>query len=158
MNDNFNDRLLDASLQEYSRVAPREDFAAQVLAQRVAPRPNWFAWLAVPAAAAALACSVLMMRPVPAAPAPLRLVAQPPVGQAFLPAALPRKIKGGRQECLPHCGFHTLTAVELASLTLPPEILAKPEEKLVTDIVISPLTVTPLEIPNIPDPEGVKQQ
>ncbi len=157
MNDNFTDRLLDASLKEYSRVSPPEDFAARVLAKRAARRLPLI-WLWIPAAAAALACGILMMRPVPLAPAPLRLTAPPLVGQVSLPAVVRRSSKSGGQGCLPHCEapFHTLTGVELASMTLPAELFAKQEE--ISEIVIPELTVAPLEIPTIPEPEGVKQQ
>jgi len=76
-----------------------------------------------------------------------------------LPAAVPPKIKSGRPAGLPHFQppFHTLTGVELASMTLPPELFAKQEEKPITDIVIPELTVAPLEIPTLPETEGVKQ-
>ena len=43
-------------------------------------------------------------------------------------------------------------------MTLPPELFARQEEKPITDIDIPALTVAPLEIPTIPEPEGVKQQ
>ena len=39
------------------------------------------------------------------------------------------------------------------SMTLPPELFAKQEEKPITDIDIPALTVTPLEIPTIPSPK-----
>jgi hypothetical protein len=151
MNDNFNDRLLAASLKEYSRVAPPDDFAPRVLSQRAAPRPMWLAWLAVPAAAAALACGVVIMHPVPPAP--------PLVGRASLPAAFPQKNKSTRQgRRRPHFQppFHTLTAVEMASMTLPAELFAKHEEQPITEIVIPELTVAPLEIPTLPEAEGEK--
>jgi hypothetical protein len=155
MNDNFNDRLLDASLKEYSRVSPPDDFASRVLAKPGARRPAW-RWLWIPAvAAAALACGVLMMHPAPKiAPAPA--VAFHPsttaVERTVHPYVVARHV-AMKKEPPP---FHTLTAVEMASLTLPAELLAKQEEKPITDIVIPELTVAPLEIPTLPEAEGEK--
>jgi hypothetical protein len=152
--DNFNARLLDASLKEYSRVTPPADLASRLLATKnVAPRA-WFGWLWIPAAAA-LACGIVMMRPVPPAPAPLG-VHRAPVVQLARPVLATAVKKPSRTQRKPP--FHVLTGAELASMTLPPELFATREEKPIDDIVITPLTVTPLEIPTIPDPEGVKQQ
>ena len=154
MNDNFNDRLLDASLQEYSRVSPPEEFASRVLAKAAAPRPArlaWLGWLAIPTAAAALACSVVMIRPAPSAP---------PAVVAFHACPVVRHVAVRRITARPPSSpapFHTLTGVELASMSLPAELFAKQEEKPITEIVIPELTVAPLEIPTIPEIEGVKQ-
>jgi hypothetical protein len=160
MNDNFTDRLLDASLREYSRVSPPDGFAAGVLSKDVARRPAR-GWLWVPAAAA-LACGILggILIARPMAPAP-------PAVAVFHPSAIPvvrsvepsRLVAKGKQVAVRvDAPFHTLTGVELASMTLPPELFAQREEKPIADVVISPLTIAPLEIPTIPDPEGVKQK
>jgi hypothetical protein len=154
MNDNFTDRLLNASLQEYSNVAPPEDFASRVLAKKaVAPR-TWLGWLWIPAAAA-LACGLLTMRPVPAAPPQLRAR----VGQASLPAAFPGPKKSGRRGCLPHCAppFRVLTGIELAGMALRPQLFAPEYAKPLAELAIPELTVVPLEIATIPETEGEKQ-
>jgi hypothetical protein len=158
MNDNFTNRLLDASLKGYSRVSPSEDFASRVLAKGVARRPAW-RWLWIPAvAAAALACGVLIMRPAPVARTPLVAFhpkASPIVRTVQPPPLAVKHIVVKNEPAKPP--FHTLTGVELASMTLPRELFAKQEEKPITEIVIPELTVAPLEIPTIPEAEGEKQ-
>jgi hypothetical protein len=113
----------------------------------------WLAWLTVPAtAAAALACGILMMRPMP-------MPAAPPVVSTFHACVPVRRVAVNRNAIRPQAPppFHTLTAVEMASMILPKELFAQQEEKPITDIVIPELTVAPLEIPTIPEAEGVKQ-
>ena len=155
MKDDFTSRLLDAGLKECSRVSPPEDFAARVLANRTAIRPAplaWLGWLAIPAAAA-LACAVVIVMHTNAP------VSAPACYRAEMPAAhAERVVAVKRPSRVPFKPpFHTLTAVELASMNLPPELFATREEKPVADIAIPELTVTPLEIPSIPNPEGAPQ-
>jgi hypothetical protein len=147
MNDNFTDRLLDASLQQYSRVTPTDEFASRVLAQPVAPRRTWLAWLTIPATAAALAGGILMMHPVP--------MPAPPLVATFH-ACVPVRHVAVKRDAIHPPPFHTLTAFEMARMTLPAELFATHEEKPITEIVIPELTVAPLEIPTLPEAEGEK--
>jgi hypothetical protein len=176
MNDsNFTDRLLDASLQEYSRVAPPADFASRVLSREAerrlidrrvstgwrTPTLAWPRWLWIPAAAAvAMVCGLVMMRPsLPAPPAMVVFREIPAVAKirVFAAGAVPRKYQAASIVAA-EPPFHTLTGMELASLTLSADLLPKQEEKPVADIVIDPLIIAPLSIPEaIPTSEGEKQ-
>jgi hypothetical protein len=121
----FVDKVLDAGLKEYSRVTPPANFAVR------RPRAKFaWGWLLVPAAAAV--AMVVMMRPAPLPSAPARVVAVMEV------PALP-KPKPVLASYHPHARYHTLTAVEIARLEIPAELLAPRQETPITDLVIKPL-------------------
>ena len=67
MNDDFNDRLLEESLKQYSRVSPPEGFEVR-LPVASPGLSRW--WLLVPAAAALATMLLLLPRPAPAPPSP----------------------------------------------------------------------------------------
>ncbi|GEM_PF-5373148 len=135
MNHDFTDRLLDAGLKQYSRVAPPEDFAVRMPAARPA-RYAWFGWLAVPAAATLLA--TLAMPPLPQAPVVFAIAhhapAVSPVSRAPRPKPLPYKPP-----------FHTLTPQELAAMDLSAAAQPSADAAPIVDLEIKPLVITPLE-------------
>ena len=139
---NFTDRLLDASLKEYTRVTPQN-----LRLRRPISRAWW--WLLAPVAVAVVAVLLPHQTPAP----PPRLVAHitaPEVSYAskyVTIAPVPRHEKLGTH-------FRTLSAAELAHINLPADLFVTPEEKPMTDLQMSDLSVKPLESANpIPAPK-----
>ena len=139
MNDlnNFTDRLLDASLKDYSRVSVPEGFRARPA------EPRRRTWLWIPAIAAAALAGGIVMMPMPALPS------APPAVSAKFEVPAPQKRHTGRSGDLPHLPHpRALTAAELARVTLPAEFLTPYQEKPLTDLSVPEPIVKPLESAN----------
>jgi hypothetical protein len=148
MKEDFNDRLIEESLKQYSRVLPPENFEARLAARAARPRisPMW--WALIPAAATLGA--VLMLRfPEPLPPEPGRVAIILPAPQVqTAPRARVRK-----RAVAPHPRWHVLTGAELAKLSAFPGLFEKPAEKELKDLEVPELEVKPLagsEEPGLP--------
>jgi hypothetical protein len=159
MND-FNDKLLDASLKEYSRVSPPDGFVVRQPA-RQRERMHWIKLFA-PVAAAAVVITLVsihtdrpVQRPRPvhpihtvidvqAAPLPQTLDLRP---LRKLPKAAP-----GPETPWQGSRFRILTNAEIARMDLPAELFAPRVESPITELQVPELSVKPLESDNpIPD-------
>lgn len=158
MND-FTDRLLETGLKEYSRVTPPDGLAGNIAATLAAkpPRRSRLAWAWMLAPAMACAAMVMMMRPGPLPTPPVMTFRPGPlpaltavVGAKAGPAASNQpKLVAEVIHRRPRVQYRTLTAIELARLDFPAELLAPREDTPIAD-----LTIKPLESAN--PPEGDK--
>lgn len=135
MNDDFNDRLLEESLKQYSRVSPPEDFEVRLPAERPG-LSRW--WLLVPAAAVLATTLLLLPRPAPQRPA-LQAAYLPPV-----PLTGPTRTVGARRAVPLRPRFRMLTGRELAHLSITADLFAQPEEKPMKDLEVPDLEIKPL--------------
>ena len=140
MNDDFNDRLLEESLKQYSRVSPPEGFEVRLPAEK-AGISRW--WLLLPAAAALATALLLLPRPAPAPQSPQTK----PQTTAGIPQVIRVRIphSGRRGDRIPQSRrFRVLTARELAQLDLSADLFAPPEERPLKDLEVPELEIKPL--------------
>ena len=135
MNDDFNDRLLEESLKQYSRVSPPENFEVRLPAEKPG-LSRW--WLLVPAAAALATTLLLLPRP-----SPQRTPLQATLPHA-VPVTRPATTVGARRAVPLRPRFRVLTARELAQLNLSADLFAPPEERPLKDLEVPELEIKPL--------------
>ena len=137
MNDDFNDRLLEESLKQYSRVSPPEDFEVRLPAEKPGIS-RW--WLLLPAAAALATTLLLLPRPAPAPQSPQTK----PQTTAGIPQVIRVRIPHSAIRIPQSRRFRVLTARELAQLDLSADLFAPPEERPLKDLEVPELEIKQL--------------